>query len=110
MGNLAICDAYEASVKVQEKANGVLEVFGNGDEDEDEVRHHLGTLEALEFIGNRIPAFKGLSHYQRVNVPTVQDAVARLVDEHQYVQDNTTSWTLVLHVTYNHNNHYNTNN
>jgi hypothetical protein len=107
MGNLSICDAYEKAAKEQERKNGVTEVDIE-DNDEDEVRPLLGTQEALNYLSLRIQAFKGLTHYQRVNIPTVRDAVARLVDEHQGVQDNTSGWTLVLHVTYNHNNHNNT--
>ena len=103
MGNLTIIDAYERSAKALESHNGVTE-SDFGEEDEDEVRPLLGTLEALDYLNHRIPAFKTLTHYQRVNIPTVRDAVARLVDEHQGVQENTSSWTLVLHVTYNYNN------
>ena len=108
-GYLGICDAYEITAKALERRNGVSEVDID-DEDEDEVRPLLGTPEALDYLGVRIPAFRNLTHYQRVNIPTVRDAVARLVDEHQGVQDNTSAWTLVLHVTYNYNDHNNTNN
>ena len=93
-GYLNICDAYELTAKALERRNGVTELDMD-DEDEDEVRPLLGTAEALDYLGLRIPAFKGLSHYQRVNIPTVRDAVARLVDEHQDVQDNTSTWTLI---------------